>query len=242
MMALFNKDNFMLGTFADFKKCKRPKTDPDFVSDSGSKYWYVDDGVIRASSHWGPGIRTCDWYFEGKKRKTWLVGFCKYSDFKSIKQYNDFAIMGNMLHTLYINKPYEYYFRRNFMEWKSINVNKQNIQIESSKAILIAMPAKSKYAGFSFWHPVQLVKEGRHSNAIAILYKDDFVFRLKKYGKGEWNKHRVMAEKNVSAKDIEEAFSVMDSNIVAPQPKIHVPEKIPTREEMFPHPELTDDD
>ncbi len=147
MMALFNKDNFMLGTFADFKKCKRPKTDPDFVSDSGSKYWYVDDGVIRASSHWGPGIRTCDWYFEGKKR-----------------------------------------------------------------------------------------------NAIAILYKDDFVFRLKKYGKGEWNKHRVMAEKNVSAKDIEEAFSVMDSNIVAPQPKIHVPEKIPTREEMFPHPELTDDD
>ena len=25
MMTLFNKDNFMLGTFTDFKKCKRRK-------------------------------------------------------------------------------------------------------------------------------------------------------------------------------------------------------------------------
>lgn len=49
-------DNFHLGTEATFKACKKPKRKPDYVSKSGSAYWYGGDSigqyVIRESGHW----------------------------------------------------------------------------------------------------------------------------------------------------------------------------------------------
>lgn len=49
-------NNYFHNTIANFKGCKKPKRKPDYVSKSGSKYWYGENKrgkyVIRHSDHW----------------------------------------------------------------------------------------------------------------------------------------------------------------------------------------------
>lgn len=62
-----NRDNFYLSTYANFTRCDRePDREPDYESLSGSRYWYDELAVIRASDHWGDGIRSCAWYVDGE--------------------------------------------------------------------------------------------------------------------------------------------------------------------------------
>lgn len=114
--------------------------------------------------------------------------------------------------------------------WRSFNVNKQNIKAETGKAVLIACPHNSEFDGYSFWHPAKLVREGRHSNSVSVSYTDDFVFHLKKYGKGKYNSREVIDEAQLAYDEIEEVFGVMNENISAPNYKsdfeTHKPEEI----------------
>lgn len=104
---------------------------------------------------------------------------------------------------------------RKFM-WKNININKNNIKVETERSYLIAMPHNSDYDGYQFWHPAKLVREGRHRAAISISYTDDFEFKLVKYGKGKWNSRDVIATTTISAEAFEAAFGITNENIVAP--------------------------
>jgi hypothetical protein len=85
-------ENFHDATAASFKPCSQPDREPDFVSSSGSAYWRTGEGVIRLSDHWCFGIRSCDWYLDGKlycdfntgTREIYastVCGFCRYADF-----------------------------------------------------------------------------------------------------------------------------------------------------------------
>lgn len=53
-------DNFFISTEIVFKGCKTPNRKSDFVSESGSRYWYGENKkgkyVIRCSDHW-VGVR-----------------------------------------------------------------------------------------------------------------------------------------------------------------------------------------
>lgn len=91
--------------------------------------------------------------------------------------------------------------------WKKITFNAQSIQSESDKAILIKMPSKSLYAGYVFWHPKKLVqKKSKNGKLMSFVYGDDFMFNLKKYGKGKSNKFKVLDEMNISAISMESAY------------------------------------
>ena len=79
--------NFHDRTRAAFTACQAPDRAPDFVSDSGSKYWDCGESVVRSADHWSAeecgDLRSCNWsrsedpeYF-GKDR----AGFCQYADF-----------------------------------------------------------------------------------------------------------------------------------------------------------------
>ena len=103
--------------------------------------------------------------------------------------------------------------------WKSININKQNIHKETESAILVKMPHKSEYNGWMFWHPKKAVKKGRNRNSVTLLYTEEFVFHLKKYGNGKFNKFKVIGEQDIDVWDFEEAFSTMDSNIKSKKPE-----------------------
>jgi len=96
------KENFYIKTDANFTSCVMPTTEPDYVSESGSKYYYTTDGVIRVSDHWGSQIASCNWHLDmdnlekyqkevtrhgitymGTFYKALVVaGFCKFSDFE----------------------------------------------------------------------------------------------------------------------------------------------------------------
>lgn len=60
-------DNFFIDTVACFKPFDEPDCEPDFISESGSQYWYgedeVGDYVVRKSDHWGSYIASCSWCF-----------------------------------------------------------------------------------------------------------------------------------------------------------------------------------
>jgi len=86
-MAAVKFTTFHLNTFANYQKIKAkdiPDKKPDFVSRSGSKYWYVKDkkAVIRQSDHWGRTIATCNWLIDGMAHKGTTQGICKLSYFK----------------------------------------------------------------------------------------------------------------------------------------------------------------
>lgn len=114
--------------------------------------------------------------------------------------------------------------------WKNININRQNIEAQTAKAVLFKMPHKSRYDGFVFWHSAKLVRDGRHSNAVSIGYTDDFKFKLRKYGNGRYNGNKCIDEKEITAAEFEEAFGVMDENISAPEFKnpyeTHKPQEV----------------
>lgn len=77
-------DNFHLGTYADFiriTKSELPDRNPDFVSESGSKYWYYGDYVCRQSDHWG-NLGSCTWLLNSNSHNKLSQGRCKLSLFK----------------------------------------------------------------------------------------------------------------------------------------------------------------
>lgn len=76
--------NFFENTLVMYEEVKKPKGDPDFESDSGSRYWYSDKGVIRGSDHWGNGVANCDWALKRKNGKI-IYGL----SFKSPKQFKE---------------------------------------------------------------------------------------------------------------------------------------------------------
>ena len=96
--------DFHLNTFANFTAIKSkevPETKPDFVSRSGSKYWYdkKNKTVIRQSDHWGRTIATCNWLIDSKADSgRTRQGICKLSDFhkenlSSLKEGNTYKVV-----------------------------------------------------------------------------------------------------------------------------------------------------
>ena len=66
-----------------FLQCKKRNEKPDFVSPSGSRYWYTPKGVYRQSSHWGV-VGTCIWVVTRQPRiprEDVYTGFCKWENF-----------------------------------------------------------------------------------------------------------------------------------------------------------------
>lgn len=50
---MYNSENFYMGTEASWEDAEAPEREADYVSDSGSAYWYTEGGVFRTSNHWG---------------------------------------------------------------------------------------------------------------------------------------------------------------------------------------------
>lgn len=99
-----NQKNFFKNTLATFtgiteEQYDATNNDPNFVSDSGSAYWYTDEGVIRYSNHWGY-VASCIWSPDAdlsaviswqqenesiSKEDEGVYGFCSWSGFQEIK-------------------------------------------------------------------------------------------------------------------------------------------------------------
>lgn len=56
----YNKKTYFNNTTALFTEVEKPNREADYISESGSKYWYEETGVFRESDHWGE-ISQCYW-------------------------------------------------------------------------------------------------------------------------------------------------------------------------------------
>lgn len=72
------EDNFFDNTIALFEQVDKPKRKPDFISLSGSKYWYYKKGLIRGADHWGNRISNCNWAIKLKNGRT-AYGYSAWS-------------------------------------------------------------------------------------------------------------------------------------------------------------------
>ena len=99
--------------------------------------------------------------------------------------------------------------------WKYINFNYNRIIAESDRSVLITMPKTSKYSDYSFWHLKKLTRESGNSETFTISFNEDFVFHLKKYGEGKYNKYDVLNEIDIDAFEFERQFKRMDENIIS---------------------------
>jgi hypothetical protein len=119
-------------------------------------------------------------------------------------------------------------------------MNTQNIETETEKSVLINMPKKSEYSGFSFWHPKKIVKHAGHKGyRISIGYTDDFTFNLKRYGKN----NNVLQELSLTAKEIEVALNneQLSQDVEKKiESTIHTPEKLSLSNKLEVENELSD--
>lgn len=104
--AAYTRSNFMHGTYAVFKGCEKPARPADYVSESGSQYWYGENNrgkwVIRYSDHWSGedsaytrsygyscrNIASCYWPLKSTKLRTggiFSAGKAFFKDFKPVK-------------------------------------------------------------------------------------------------------------------------------------------------------------
>lgn len=68
------EDDYFTATVATWERAKPPKGRPDYVSGSGSTYWYTKEGVYRSSDHWGSSVATCSWYLRGENDLKAAIG------------------------------------------------------------------------------------------------------------------------------------------------------------------------
>lgn len=68
------EEDYFTATVATWERAKPPKGKPDYVSGSGSTYWYTKDGVYRSSDHWGSSVATCSWYLRGENDLKVAIG------------------------------------------------------------------------------------------------------------------------------------------------------------------------
>ena len=103
----YNEHNFYMGTIASFESCEIPQRPSDYVSYSGSTYWYDTDGVYRYSDHWGSGVSSCTWYLDDYVDSSyeyddgWSCGFAKWGEFAQNDVYTVMVYGENL------EQPYE---------------------------------------------------------------------------------------------------------------------------------------
>lgn len=81
-----NRHNFHLATKADFNFAEVPGRMPDYVSESGSMYWYEESRLIRMSDHWGD-VASCRWTLNGNRAPQFEYGYyaCGQVDWDQIQ-------------------------------------------------------------------------------------------------------------------------------------------------------------
>lgn len=95
--------------------------------------------------------------------------------------------------------------------WDKIFFNTQSIQSETKSSVLIKMPNRSKYNGWVFWHPKKLVREqGGKGYHATFSFTENFVFKIKLYGKGKYNQMDIIRKVELSASEMKEIWCVID--------------------------------
>lgn len=90
-------------------------------------------------------------------------------------------------------------------DWGKVAFNLQNIGAQTERAILIKMPHRSEYDGYTVWVSKKLIREGSHSYEYFMSIKADMEFAIKKHA-GWSHNNKVLDDKTITAEQMAEAF------------------------------------
>ena len=85
-------ENFFESTFANFQKISKKeinmlkKIKPNYISKSGSIYWYIGNYVYRCSNHFLRENASCSWFLENETSKRGGYSKCELSNFIKINR------------------------------------------------------------------------------------------------------------------------------------------------------------
>ena len=104
----YNKDNFFENTYGVFKQLPLNNkelditSNPDFISNSGSKYWYVGNKLYRYANHWDR-VASCFWKIKGhyNANKNYKLGVIYFS---KLEEFHDNINITTFLSNEFINK------------------------------------------------------------------------------------------------------------------------------------------
>lgn len=103
--------------------------------------------------------------------------------------------------------------------WKEMIIDDSCVRVKTGKSALIAMPRYCEYEGYTFWHPIKLVKNGiYYKNYTTLMYTDEFKFRLQKREKNRDGKWETTDEITLSAQEVCDAFAEKEPLIYTPKP------------------------
>lgn len=100
--------------------------------------------------------------------------------------------------------------------WKGIEIRESLILRETERSALIAMPRFSNYDGFTFWHPLKLVR--REYGIVSLRYTDDFQFRLQKHKKTRKGQWKLVDEVMLTAEEMVDILTQEEPLIYTPKP------------------------
>ena len=132
MQTEYNKDNFFENTYGVFKQVQLARNDitflgnPDFVSNSGSKYWYKGNKLYRYANHWDY-VASCVWKIKGhyNARKNYKLGVIKFDKFERIC--NNISVHG--LFSEYFMKKLEELNRMSNLDIRYKKIYEQKIKL-----------------------------------------------------------------------------------------------------------------
>ena len=104
--------------------------------------------------------------------------------------------------------------------WINFYVNKNQIQTETAKAILVKLPKTD----WLVWISSKCVRSGTHSANLRVGVCDDREYEIFRNGNGRYNKFQKIDSKTVTGTELAEMCGVE-----APKPKqdeYHVPQEI----------------
>lgn len=98
--------------------------------------------------------------------------------------------------------------------WNNVTIPSNLYVCQSEKSYKFKLPRHSLYGGYSIWVSKKLILffEGDY----ILLYKDNFTFRIIKYGKGKYNWKDILDEKEISAEELAETFGYVEPVIYKP--------------------------
>lgn len=114
-MRIYNKHNFHKHTFCLFQQVDNSvlaDLNLNYKSNSGSEYYFTENGVFRKSNHWGRAAN-CRWRLISNskyKNQNEIIGFALWSDFYSNNEteklfYIELNEMTNEVHFNHKNNP-----------------------------------------------------------------------------------------------------------------------------------------
>lgn len=175
---IYNRTNFHKKTYCEFVEVKEnnlPEGEPNYVSKSGSVYFFTESGVYRKSNHWGRAAK-CRWKLKPLKNSQKRLK-CGYADWTSFYADDDILPLYYIFY-----KKLEIGYEIDYQHVNHINYDGKAIKrnaSETAKRIKLIKDISDSSLWFKYFEN-DSIDEVREKIISALIYTSDSLIDVKK--------------------------------------------------------------